>query len=62
MSYNTRGFFVSLYSVENMGKSLVLELEKEEKTKEILEAFNHDYELMSKYLRIVKGKIKIMRP
>lgn len=40
MSYNTRGFFVSLFSIENMERSYVLELEDKEKVNEILSAFN----------------------
>ena len=31
MSYNTRGFFISLFSIENTEKSLILELENPEK-------------------------------
>jgi hypothetical protein len=62
MSYNTRGFFVSLFSIENAEKSFVLELENPEKTNMILSAFNHDYDYMAQHVRIIKGKVKIMRP
>ena len=62
MSYNTRGFFVSLFSIENSEKSMILELENPEKINTILGAFNHDYDYMAQHIRIVKGKIKIMRP
>ena len=31
ISYNTRGFFISLFSIENTEKSLILELENPEK-------------------------------
>ena len=62
MSYNTRGFFISLFSIENTEKSLVLELENPEKINTILTAFNHDYDYMAQHIRIVRNKIKIMRP
>jgi hypothetical protein len=47
MSYNTRGFFISLFSIEHAEKSFVLELENPEKTNMILSAFNHDYDYMA---------------
>jgi hypothetical protein len=62
MSYNTRGFFVSVFSIENSDKTYVLELENPEKTNQILAAFNHDYDTMASHVRIIKGKVKIMRP
>ena len=62
MSYNTRGFFISLFSIENSEKSLILELENPEKVNQILSAFNHDYDFMAQHIRIVRNKIKIMRP
>ena len=62
MSYITRGFFISLFSIEDSEKSLVLELENPEKINQILTAFNHDYDIMAQHIRIVKGKVKIMRP
>ncbi len=40
ISYNQRGLFVSLFSIEDGTKSKVLEVENEEKAKQILEAFN----------------------
>lgn len=47
MSYNTRGFFISLFSIEDTEKQLILELENPEKINTILTAFNHDYDLMA---------------
>lgn len=45
-----------------MEKALVLELEKQDKINQILTAFNNDYDLMAKHVKILKGQIKILRP
>jgi hypothetical protein len=47
MSYNDRGFFISLFSMEDPSKNKVLELPDLAKTNKILEAFNHDYQYMA---------------
>lgn len=48
---------------ENTFKSgLVLEIENTEKVKELLTAFNSDFEILAKHLSIKKSKLKIRRP
>ncbi len=62
ISYNQRGFFVSLHSIEDESKSTVLEIENEQKSKQILEAFNNNYEDLANHIQIVRGQVKIKRP
>jgi hypothetical protein len=62
LSFNQRGFFVSLFSMEDQTKNKVLEIENIEKSNLILNSFNHDYETLTDHIKIVKGKIKIRRP
>ena len=59
MSYNNRGFFISLFCIEDESKHKVLELLDQEKTKRILRQYNNDYELLAKNIKIVNGYIKI---
>jgi hypothetical protein len=43
-------------------KSKLIEIENQEKINQILTAFNHDYELLAKHIKIVRDAIKIQRP
>mmetsp|Transcript_44620 Transcript_44620/g.43264 ORF Transcript_44620/g.43264 Transcript_44620/m.43264 type:complete len:92 (+) Transcript_44620:581-856(+) len=62
LSFNKRAFFVSLFCIGDETKHKVLELEDNEKTKDILAAFNNDYEQIAKSVSVVNGQIKIKRP
>lgn len=62
MSYNNRGFFISLFCIEDESKHKVLELTDPEKTKKILRMFDNDYEVLAKNIQIVNGYIKISKP
>ena len=54
ISYNGRGLFISLFHVLESSKSKVLEIENNQKSDEILSAFNHDYRELANNIRIVK--------
>eukprot|EP00347_Sterkiella_histriomuscorum_P008638 403344332 len=62
ISYNQRGLFVSLFSMENEQKNKVLEIENFDKIQQIMQAFNNDYMLMADHLKIVRDQVKIKRP
>jgi hypothetical protein len=62
LSYNQRGLFISLHSMEGSSKSLILEIENPEKVREILSAFNSDFEYLARHIKVVKGMIKIRKP
>lgn len=62
LSYNARAFFVCLFSIENESHKVVLELDNQKKTQEILTSFDHNYEALVSHIRVIKGRIKIMRP
>lgn len=62
LSYNQRGLFISLHAMEGPSKSLILEVENANKVKEILEAFNNDFEMLARHIKVVKGQIKIRKP
>jgi hypothetical protein len=52
ISYNKRGYFISLFSVSNISNKMVLFLKNSEKTDQILENYDHDYEMIANNLRI----------
>ena len=62
ISYNQRGLFISLFSLESADKNKVLEVEDQEKCRSIMESFENDYEKMAKHVRLVRGQIKIRKP
>jgi hypothetical protein len=62
LSYNSRGFFVSLFSISSESNNKILEIENQDKINQILAAFNHDYGLLAQHIKIVKGHVKIRRP
>ena len=62
ISYNQRGLFVSLLSIEDESKSKVLEIENMDKAKTILTAFNQNYDELASHIHIVRGQVKIKRP
>lgn len=62
ISYNSRGLFISLFSMEDESKNKVLEIENFEKVTQIVSAFKNDFELMSDHIKVVKEGIKIRKP
>ena len=62
ISYNQRGMFISLFSMEDESKNKVLEIENFEKVSQIVAAFKNDFELMSDNIKVVKGEVKIRKP
>jgi hypothetical protein len=62
MSFNNRGFFISLFCIADENKHKVLELVDSEKTRKILKTFENNYEIMAKNIKIVNGYIKIKKP
>lgn len=59
ISYNRKGFFISLFSIFTHNQCLALHLKYGERTDAILKNFNHDFGLLAKSLRLKDGKIKI---
>ena len=55
ISYNQRGLFVSLFSMESADKNKVLEVEDQDKCRSIMESFDNDYEKMAKHVKLVRG-------
>lgn len=63
VSYNQRGLFVALYSMSNPSeRNIMLEIEDAEKVKEIMLAFDNDYEMLARHIKVIKNQIKIRRP
>ena len=44
ISYNKRGYFISLFSIQDLNNKMVLHLENSEKTNRMLESYQHDFE------------------
>lgn len=40
----------------------MLEIENQEKVQELLNAFNNDFEMLARHIKVVKGHIKIRKP
>ena len=40
----------------------MLEIEDAEKVKEIMLAFDNDYEMLARHIKVIKNQIKIRRP
>ncbi len=62
ISYNDKGLYVALYSMEDSKKNLMQAIENPEKVTNILSAFNNNFETLARHVRIVKGQIKIRKP
>ena len=59
ISYNRRGFFISLFSVEDPGQRGTLHLKNSQTTDRILRSFDNDFDRMAKAIRVRDGKIHI---
>jgi len=59
ISYNKRGFFISLFSVEDPGRCGTLHLKNSERTDQILRSLDNDFDKMAKAIRLRDGKIHI---
>lgn len=63
ISYNQRGLFISLHSMsEPNERNTVLEIENADKVHEIMSAFDFDYEMLAKHVKVFKNQIKIRKP
>jgi hypothetical protein len=61
ISYNKKGFYITLFSIFQ-SQSVTLYLKYGEKTNSILTFFENDFNRIAKALRIKDGKIRITRP
>ena len=63
ISYNQRGLFISLHSMsEPNERNSVLEIESADKVQEIMSAFDYDYEMLAKHVKVFRNQIKIRKP
>ena len=61
ISYNRRGFFIALFSVQEPARCLSLHLRNCEKTDQILRWYNSDFDKMAKHIKIRDGKIRLSK-
>lgn len=59
ISYNKRGYFISLFNIEKTSPDLCVLLKNSEATDRILRKFENDLEMIAHSLKIVAGKIVI---
>ena len=52
ISYNKRGYFISLFSIQNLNQKMVLHLPNSEKNDRILESYGYDYQEIADSLTI----------
>jgi len=63
ISYNQRGLFIALYSMSQpTERNTMLEIDNAEKVQEIMSAFNYDYEMLAKHVKVFRNQIKIRKP
>lgn len=61
ISYNKRGYFISLFSVEYQNQSMTLHLKNCEKTDKLINSYNGDFNKMAHSLILNDGRIILMR-
>ena len=61
ISYNRRGFFIALFSVQEPARCLSLHLRNCERTDQILRWYNSDFDKMAKAIKIRDGKIRLSK-
>jgi hypothetical protein len=61
ISYNKRGFFISLFSIEFPDQNMTLHLKNCEKTDKLIGSYNEDFDQMAHSLIINNGRIVLMR-
>jgi hypothetical protein len=62
ISYNELGLYISLHSIEGPHKSVMQDITNPERVKQILEAFNNDFEMLARHIKLHKNSIRIRRP
>ena len=61
IAYNRRGFFISLFSVQHPGRCTMLHLKNCERTEQILNWFNNDFDAMARAIKLREGRIRISK-
>ena len=62
ISYNLRGLFISLFSVESEKSNLVLEITDQSKKERMMRQFGNDYDQLACHLSIVGDCVKVIKP
>ena len=62
ISYNELGLYISLHSIEGPHKSVMQDITNPERVQQILEAFNNDFEMLARHIKLHKNSIRIRRP
>jgi hypothetical protein len=62
ISYNDLGLYISLHSIEGAHKSVMQDITNPERVKQILTAFNNDFEMLARHIKLHKNSIRIRRP
>ena len=52
ISYNKRGYFISVFSIQELNNKMVLHLKNSERTDQILASYEHDFEMIANALSI----------
>ena len=59
ISYNSAGFYLSLFNIEYSDRNLSLFLKNGDKTENIMRSVNHDFDELAHAIRVKQGKIVI---
>ena len=59
ISYNKRGFFISLFSVEFLDQNMTLHLKNGDRTDKILKSYSHDFDKIAHALVLRNGRISL---